>query len=271
MTGLLNARRERRIADAVIRDPEEHTVMDERGAVRSIQAADVTRPGRRARGALERDPPRAPGAHVLEVPLARDARADPRHLHRHRAARGAAVPAVRAAALRRPRVRGHARQRRRALAHHRRPAGLQARAPRRRLPRDRRAPLPGRGGGLGDRPRRGRGRELLPRDRDLADEVRLLAHAVEDPRARHPRLPALARAPRARASPPSGASTRAGSARRRTARSPSATRRGGSSRRSPRRRSPASSRSPSGCGDRTTSSPSCSPSATAASRGRDCT
>ena len=44
MTGLLNARRERRVADAVIRDPEEHTVMDEHGAVRSIQAADVTVP-----------------------------------------------------------------------------------------------------------------------------------------------------------------------------------------------------------------------------------
>ena len=44
MTGLLNARRERRVADAVIKDPEEHTVMDEHGAVRSIQAADVTVP-----------------------------------------------------------------------------------------------------------------------------------------------------------------------------------------------------------------------------------
>jgi hypothetical protein len=44
MTGLLNARRERRIADAVIRDPEEHTAFDERGAVRSIQAADLTMP-----------------------------------------------------------------------------------------------------------------------------------------------------------------------------------------------------------------------------------
>ena len=44
MTGLLNARRERRVADAVIRDPEEHTVMDASGAVRSIQAADVTVP-----------------------------------------------------------------------------------------------------------------------------------------------------------------------------------------------------------------------------------
>jgi hypothetical protein len=41
---LLNRRKERAVANAVIRDPEEHTVMDERGAVRSIQAADVTMP-----------------------------------------------------------------------------------------------------------------------------------------------------------------------------------------------------------------------------------
>jgi hypothetical protein len=44
MTGLLNARRERRVAESVIRDPEEHTVMDKDGAVRSIQAAYVTIP-----------------------------------------------------------------------------------------------------------------------------------------------------------------------------------------------------------------------------------
>ena len=41
---LLNRRRERTVANAVIRDPEQHTVMDENGAVRSIQAADVTMP-----------------------------------------------------------------------------------------------------------------------------------------------------------------------------------------------------------------------------------
>ena len=41
---LLNRPRERRVADSVIRDPEEHTVMDERGAVRSIQAADISMP-----------------------------------------------------------------------------------------------------------------------------------------------------------------------------------------------------------------------------------
>src|SRR3954451_7420343 len=44
MTGLLNARRERRVAESVIRDPEEHTVMAKDGAVRSIQAAYVTVP-----------------------------------------------------------------------------------------------------------------------------------------------------------------------------------------------------------------------------------
>lgn len=41
---LLNRRRERRIANAVIADPEEHTTMDRAGAVRSIQAANVDMP-----------------------------------------------------------------------------------------------------------------------------------------------------------------------------------------------------------------------------------
>ncbi len=41
---LLNRRREQYVADAVIRDPEEHTVFDEQGAVRSIQAAELTMP-----------------------------------------------------------------------------------------------------------------------------------------------------------------------------------------------------------------------------------
>jgi hypothetical protein len=43
---LLNRVREHRIAHSVIRDPEEHTTMDERGAVRSIQAADLSMPER---------------------------------------------------------------------------------------------------------------------------------------------------------------------------------------------------------------------------------
>ena len=41
---LLNRHDERRIANAVIADPEEHTVMDKGGAVRSIQAANVDMP-----------------------------------------------------------------------------------------------------------------------------------------------------------------------------------------------------------------------------------
>ena len=41
---LLNRQDERRIANAVIADPEEHTVMDRGGAVRSIQAANVDLP-----------------------------------------------------------------------------------------------------------------------------------------------------------------------------------------------------------------------------------
>jgi hypothetical protein len=36
--------RVRHVADSVIRDPIEHTTMDERGAVRSIQAADISMP-----------------------------------------------------------------------------------------------------------------------------------------------------------------------------------------------------------------------------------
>ncbi|HEX8101095.1 MAG TPA: hypothetical protein VF533_00645 [Solirubrobacteraceae bacterium] len=44
MTALLNRRKEQAVANSVIRDPEQHTVMDERGAVRSIQAADITMP-----------------------------------------------------------------------------------------------------------------------------------------------------------------------------------------------------------------------------------
>jgi hypothetical protein len=43
---LLNRRNEQQVANAVIADPEEHTVMDDEGAVRSIQAANVDMPER---------------------------------------------------------------------------------------------------------------------------------------------------------------------------------------------------------------------------------
>jgi hypothetical protein len=41
---LLTGTRERHVANAVIRDPEEHTSFDEHGAVRSVQAAELTMP-----------------------------------------------------------------------------------------------------------------------------------------------------------------------------------------------------------------------------------
>jgi hypothetical protein len=41
---LLNRLEEQHVANAVIADPQEHTVMDENGSVRSIQAANITMP-----------------------------------------------------------------------------------------------------------------------------------------------------------------------------------------------------------------------------------
>src|SRR5215204_3401149 len=41
---LLNRVKEQHVADSVIADPEQHTTMDESGAVRSIQAANVDMP-----------------------------------------------------------------------------------------------------------------------------------------------------------------------------------------------------------------------------------
>ena len=102
---LLNRQDERRIANAVIADPEQHTVMDRGGAVRSIQAANVDMPEDELLALWKPIEPRAARAHLLEVPLARHARADPRDLHRARARGRPDRPAVRAAALPRARVR----------------------------------------------------------------------------------------------------------------------------------------------------------------------
>ena len=41
---LLNRVKEQHVADSVIADPEQHTTMDASGAVRSVQAADITMP-----------------------------------------------------------------------------------------------------------------------------------------------------------------------------------------------------------------------------------
>ena len=139
---LLNRASVQRVADAVIRDPAEHTTFDEHGA----RALD---PGRRpddarlrARGDLVADAPRAARAHLLEVPLARDARPHPRRLHADRAGRRPHRPPVRPAPLPRARVRDGRHARRGALAHpERHPRRL--RGPRgRRVPRDRRRRAP---------------------------------------------------------------------------------------------------------------------------------
>ena len=85
--------------------------------------------------------------------------------------------------------------------------------------------------GYEQRARRGRDRELLPGARDLGGALVLRQHAVAHPRARHARLPALARAAASSRSRPSGASPpehgdAPAPARRRAAASTSATRRG---------------------------------------------
>ena len=164
MTGLLNARRERRVADAVIRDPEEHTVMDEHGAVRSIQAADVTVP------AEELD--KLWNATNLE----RLARTYWKYLSRvtlglirvtYTEDERAVVLLFRPLVLLRFRAPEYelARDRgRRALADRGRAARLPARARRQRLPRDRRAPPA--------RPRRRAGRPCTSRSRSRASTPR---------------------------------------------------------------------------------------------------
>ena len=84
---LLN--RPKRIAQAVLVSPEEHTTMDANGAVRSVQAADLTLPADGARGALVADAPRAARAHLLALSVALHARSRPREVRRGRARRRA--------------------------------------------------------------------------------------------------------------------------------------------------------------------------------------
>src|SRR3954452_3628797 len=72
---------------------------------------------RRAAAAVDADAPRAPRAHVLDVPLTGHARADPGDLHRVVALLGAHRPADRLAALPRTGVHVLRRPRDRALAH----------------------------------------------------------------------------------------------------------------------------------------------------------
>ena len=190
---LLNGSREQRSRRR--RDPRSGGAHDVRragrGAVGPGRRPDDARGG--ARGDLVADAPRAARAHVLEVPLARDARAHPRRLHADRARGRADRAPVRAPALPRARVLHGRDPRHRALADPQRDP-RRARGPRgRRLPRDRGPAPPGRRAGPRDAARRGRDRVVLSRDRVPDRALGLRQHAVAHPRARHARVPALAR------------------------------------------------------------------------------
>ena len=197
---LLNRPRARRIANAVISDPEEHTVIDERGA-RALG------PGRRPR--------RCPEAALDEIwspmhleRLARTywrflsrvhARAHPRRLHRGRSAPSCSCAPARAAALQGARSTRWTRPRHRALADRRRRCS----SPRGRngdgyLQIDVRRCPAGRAGPCARCTSRSRSRTSTRRSRVGSARRFYRAHAVAHPRARDLRLPALARAARPR-------------------------------------------------------------------------
>ena len=226
---LLSGSRLRQVAHSVIRDPAEHTVMDEHGAVRSTQAAEISLP--------------AADLEAIWTPmyLERLARTYWRYLSRvtlglirvvytptervvvlHRApARAAAVPRARVRDGRRPRCRALADPRRppRRVEGHEGDGYLEIEV-RRLAPQ---APDTA-------RPRGGRDRLVLSRDRAPDRALVLQEHPVAHPCARDARLPPLAGAA-------SWRSRRSAASEARSRRSPSATRRGRSSARcSPRSR-----------------------------------
>ena len=204
---------------ATISNLEDRTTEDARtGAMRSVQAADLSLPEAALARAVVARVPGAPGAHLLALSHTRDAGSDPRALLRDRALdRAAGTAPLRLLTFAAPEYElepdhGIVRWRiaRGLLVARQRPR-------RRRLPADRRAPhRRGRGPGVRAAARRGRGRQLLPRDRLGLRAARLQRDPGAHPRAHHARLPALARA----AGP--GRSQIGGSAAGRTARSKSA-------------------------------------------------
>ena len=144
-------------------------------------------------GHLGSAPPRAPGAHLLALPHARDARDRAREVHGDRPLHRRADQAVHAAQLPRARVRDGRRGRHRPLAD---PQGAARRAGGtrgRRVPRDRGAPLRARRRG----PSRCTSASRSPTSTRLVSGIALWFYrdAVTHPRHRHPRLPAVARAP----------------------------------------------------------------------------
>ena len=108
LLGLLGRRRARPSGArrAVIVSLADSTTTDlDTGAVRSVQKADLLIDADALAQIWTPDAPRAPRAHLLALPHARDARPDPRALQRAGALRGAAQPAAAAAHLPGARIR----------------------------------------------------------------------------------------------------------------------------------------------------------------------
>ena len=192
---LLNRQDERRIANAVIADPEEHTVMDASGAVRSIQAANVDMPEDELLALWK------------PINLERLARTYWKYLSRvtlgiirvtYTEEERAVVVIGRPLVLLRFHAPEYDISDGRGIVQWRIQDGLLVSKRNegyleidvKRMESDRQ--------GYGARARRGRGRELLPGDRDLHRALGLRQHAVAHPRAGHARLPALAGQARAR-------------------------------------------------------------------------
>jgi len=198
--------RSKRVAQAVIADPDEHTTMDERGAVRSVQGADLNAAGRGARRDLDAGAPRAARPHVLAISVALHARAHPRALRR----RGTIGRAARAPADACCRFRAHEYE-----------MSAERGIVRWRIERGVLVSRAGHGGdgylkidvrrcapvdaGTGRVHVEVEGLELLPGSRERRGALVLLGDPVAHPRHRHARVPALARAPGPRGSPSSGA------------------------------------------------------------------
>ena len=217
--------------------------MDAHGAVRSIQAADVTMPERASSSELwTPTQPRAPRAHLLAVPLARDARPDPRRLHRRRA-RASCCCSARSCccASTRPSTRS---TRDRGIVRWRIENGLlvaRAGAAATATSRSTSAAAPPTSRATRACTSRSRSRTSTRRSRSRIARWFYTQHAVADPRARHARLPALARAARPRgvggrplraaarrAAPATPARSPSATPWRASPRSPRASRRGGS-------------------------------------------
>ena len=182
------------MATAAIVDAEDHTTVDDSGAVRSVQAADADHCPRDALDAI-----------WTPMHLERLARTYWRFLTRgtlglvrvkytdQRALRGAAGAAAGAAALPAPEYLMDEHRGDRALADRERRAGLAPRPRRRRPPADRHPPLAGqRRRTASPRTSRWRWPTSIPRSRRGSRQLGVRQHPVAHPRGDDARVPALA-------------------------------------------------------------------------------